>query len=199
LNSFIKLSADYPELLDFFDIFNNKLIQNMSIIITKDHVKKIEKITHRIKFMLDKINANAHINTFTIAIKGFVDRANKLRTTPISMMKNVDKFTLSHKMNRMNSQLSEDSIEISEDDESEQSQSENNEYYVRRQETLFTTNTDKNMFDFFIPSVIKNEEYIKEMADHGIDLNDCLIINKRKAFINYLKEIREYIGNLLIE
>ena len=49
LNSFIKLSADYPELLDFFDIFNNKLIQNMSIIITKDHIKKIEKITQKIK------------------------------------------------------------------------------------------------------------------------------------------------------
>ncbi len=149
--------------------------------------------------MLDKINANAHINTFTIAIKGFVDRANKIRATPISMMKNIDKFQISNKLGYLNSQMSDNSIEISEDDESIQTQSENDDYYyVKRQETLHTNN-DQDMFEFFIPSVIKNEEYIKEMADHGIDLNDCLIINKKKAFITYLKEMREYVANLLLE
>jgi hypothetical protein len=245
LPAFIKLSANYPELIDFFDIFNNKLIQNVSVTITRDQIHKIEKITDILKAFIQKMNTNKNDNNFTIAMKSFIDRANKLKMIPnnVNLSKN-EKFGISYKMADLNSVDDEVSIMMSEDlkdeeddeDEDEDKDEDEKDKNDKKIEILikdkFDNNNDesksikkidpeieaklkekleeeKNMetiykeftegFEIFCPTIIKNEEYLKELADNGINLAESLIISNKKAFLSFFKKLRSYILELLFE
>jgi hypothetical protein len=205
LPSFTKISADYPELLDFFDIFNNKVMQNMSIVINRDHIKRIEKILAGVKRLMDKIvYSNSDHNKFTISMKSWVDRIVKNRQSAGLMrsgtFNNNKMFVVSRKVTEyQESDVNNQDVSfISESSHFLSEPSDKNNTDRHKTETI---NSQKGMdgFEFINPGVIKNEEYMKELADNGIDLTDCLIVNRKASFLNYLTDLREELTALLKE
>jgi hypothetical protein len=205
MNSFIKISADFPELLDFFDIFNNKLMRDMTIVISRDHIRRLDLIIGNIKKLIEKTNNKNDMNRITISLKNWVDRAlrnkninnNLLHLNTASgkmygISKKVTEYNESEDSHGELSMLSESNISQSEMRESEIIHSSEKRLDTKHSLTLDT-------FEFIQPVIIKNEEYLRELAEQGIDLNDCLIISKKKAFLNYLNDLRDELSTLVKE
>jgi hypothetical protein len=203
LKAFIKISADYPELIDFFDIFNNKFMQNMSIVINRDHIKRIEYLLANVKRIMDKLYTNTDSNKFTISLKSWVDKIVKYRQSPTMYNRtntfNNKTFGISNKVTVfMESEAGREEASII--SESSELLSEPSEKMFSERNRTETTNSQRgDGFEFFYPSAIKNEEYMKELVDQGIDLSDCLIVNKKNLFVNYLNDIREQLTSILKE
>ncbi len=57
---------------------------------------------------------------------------------------------------------------------------------------------DKN-FEIFSPKIIKNKEYIKELKENGLDIEECIIIKNKNAFLNYLIKLKSTLDNIIYD
>jgi Ca2+-binding EF-hand superfamily protein len=75
LEAFMKVSNSHPEILDFFDIFNNKILDNLTLIIHKDTLKKIENVILHLKILIDKTEKRNMRNLdLTLTIKSYIEK-----------------------------------------------------------------------------------------------------------------------------
>lgn len=76
LEAFMKVSNSHPEILDFFDIFNNKILDNLTLIIHKDTLKKIENVILTLKILIDKTEKRNMRNLdVTLTIKSYIEKS----------------------------------------------------------------------------------------------------------------------------
>ena len=54
-------------------------------------------------------------------------------------------------------------------------------------------------FEFILPKILKNKEYLNELEANGIDLEKCLIITNKDGFMNHLKNIKITLDKILFD
>jgi len=62
---------------------------------------------------------------------------------------------------------------------------------------FFITNDEE--FEIITPKLIKNKEYLNELKDNGIDLDKCLIIKNKNAFMNYIIKLKETLDKIIYD
>jgi hypothetical protein len=87
LKAFISVSNNCPEILDFFDIFNNKIMDSLSMVIQRETFKKIEALETKLNSLVDRTDKTKMRNFYslTLSSKSFIDTSIREN----QMLKNV--------------------------------------------------------------------------------------------------------------
>lgn len=54
-------------------------------------------------------------------------------------------------------------------------------------------------FEIFTPKHIKNQEFINELKDNGLELDKCLIITNKSAFLNYIIKLKTTLDQIIYD
>lgn len=136
LNAFLHVTHNNPEILDFFDIFNNKIVDSLTLVVHKESVKKIGSVIKQLRFLEEKkIKTNWDV---TLGMKSDIEKLIKDKEKEKDRMMTHDSnrnlntlekenkfFVLSEKViNKFAGNTMEDDIDFDIDitDESESSQ-----------------------------------------------------------------------------
>jgi len=77
-NSFKQVTIDNPEILDFYDIFNNKISENMTIMIHRQILRRLNGLSSSLEFLIEKLNSfNKNKKGITLSFKTFIEKAIK--------------------------------------------------------------------------------------------------------------------------
>lgn len=72
------MSIDNPEILDFFDIFNNKILENMTIVIHRQILRRLNGLVISLDDLISQINrCSDNKKGLTVTFKNFIDKALK--------------------------------------------------------------------------------------------------------------------------
>ena len=76
--SFKTVTTENPEILDFFDIFNNKILENMTLVIHRQILRRLNGLSNSIDHLIEQISSiKKNKKGFTITLKSFIERSIK--------------------------------------------------------------------------------------------------------------------------
>lgn len=79
--SFKTVTIENPEILDFFDIFNNKILENMTLVIHRKILRRLNGLSNSLENLIEQINSiQKNKKGFTITLKSFIERSIKKET-----------------------------------------------------------------------------------------------------------------------
>ncbi len=74
LKSFIHMALNYPEFIDYFDIFNNKVIKSLNLTILREHLVKFDECLNSLRNIIQEMEDAEESNNVSIALKDYVDK-----------------------------------------------------------------------------------------------------------------------------
>lgn len=70
--------TENPEILDFFDIFNNKILENMTIVIHRQILRRLNGLSNSLEHLIEQISAiQKNKKGLTITLNSFIERSIK--------------------------------------------------------------------------------------------------------------------------
>ncbi len=76
--SFKTVTTENPEILDFFDIFNNKILENMTLVIHRQILRRLNGLSNSLEDLIRQIRClQNNKKDFTITLKSFIERSIK--------------------------------------------------------------------------------------------------------------------------
>lgn len=85
---YVQLVSNYPEIFDFFDIFNSKLVENSMIILNRENFGRLKNISDKMKSLLTKVDMiNLKYGEVTLALTNFLEKAVKKEKKLEKLMK----------------------------------------------------------------------------------------------------------------
>lgn len=75
---------------------------------------------------------------------------------------------------------------------------ENNYKNVLNNSSKYFITNDED-FEIITPKLIKNKEYLNELKENGIELEKCLIVKNKYAFLNYIIKLKETLDNIIYD
>jgi len=77
LKSFINMSSNYPEFMDYFDIFNNKVVKNLNLSIQRDQLNKLDDCLSYIRTLIKEIEDAHESNVVSLTMKDYFEKLLK--------------------------------------------------------------------------------------------------------------------------
>lgn len=79
--NFKTATIENPEILDFFDIFNNKILENMTLVIHRQILRRLNGLSNSLDHLIEQISyVQKNKKGFTISLKSFIERSIKKET-----------------------------------------------------------------------------------------------------------------------
>jgi hypothetical protein len=70
--------TENPEILDFFDIFNNKILENMTLVIHRQILRRLNGLSNSLDHLIEQIAyIQKNKKDLTITLKSFIERSIK--------------------------------------------------------------------------------------------------------------------------
>lgn len=225
LNAYINVSANYPEILDFFDIFNNKIMQSFTIKTAKTTLKKVDNLSSSLKLMLDRLKNPMPNKELTFILKDCLDSINEKISELSKKGQRTDSWSdnldLSTKKSarrdsfvfgvseRVYNKFSEVDFD---DDELDISDSEFNDIdeglahsfvnemanQPKPRSNTFNISAD-NDFKIMAPAPIIDPSVTEQLKSAGVELENCLIIKNKDSFINYFSQLAQSVQEIINE
>ena len=77
LKSFINMSSNYPEYMDYFDIFNNKVVKNLTLTIQRDQLAKLDDCLSYLRTLVKEIEDVRESNVVSLTMKDYFEKLIK--------------------------------------------------------------------------------------------------------------------------
>jgi hypothetical protein len=167
------LNSINPEIFDFFDIFNNKILENMHIVINKQIISRLNGLYESFNKVTDKLhNLNLHKNGLTLSISNFIERSIKNK----SLLNNIG-------FNRNNFN---DNNSIKNDIKNTNSKCSNHIFSISRQlkNEIFSDE------EIFMDSDYENENNSDDDSKKSISYNENDENNINKNYIKNIERIK---------
>ena len=214
LKSFINMQTNFPEYMDYFDIFNNKVIRNYDIIILREHIDKLDDCLAYLKTVIKEIEEVEESNVLAFTMKDYFNKilmeyvslflnyyirskANRQIKEPHSAIIN-GKIALSHQVTSKYNNGGDFNVDIEpltmSDFEEEESLKE-----TESPKFKFNSASVGKRFEFIKPTTINDPELVLAFKKIGLDSKNCLIIKNKDSYLNSIYEIQETLSKVLME
>jgi hypothetical protein len=201
------VTLENPEILDFFDIFNNKILENMTVVINKQIIARLNGLYESFDKITDKLHKiKMHKNGLTLSLSNFIERSIKNK----SLINNIgfnnphnslyEKSINNNDVNSINSKASNQIFSISKkldndifsDEEiyMDNSDSENSvKELSAKKKVSFNENNDNKSNNENIEKLIVNDKYKEKniMVNNINNINNIHILNNNITNLNDLQ------------
>ncbi len=74
LKSFINMSTNHPEFIDYFDIYNNKVVKNLNLTIQREHLMKLDECLSYLRTIIHEIEDIKESNVISLTMRDYFEK-----------------------------------------------------------------------------------------------------------------------------